>query len=101
MNLVKSIWGVLGKAWQLFITVIVPTMKNKDKVMESIENFSNLVTAQYPSLLEQLKQVIADYFDMSQRVKELYDERFSLTDQLNTANAISCKAAPTCKNVLK
>lgn len=101
MNFIASIWNVLGKAWQLFITVIVPSMKNKDKVMESIENFNNLVTAQYPSLLEQLKQIVADYFDMIQQVKEMHNEIFSLNDRLNTANAISCRAAPTCMNVVK
>ena len=101
MNFIKTIGSVLGKAWELFITVIVPSLKNKDKVLESIQKFNDLITEQYPALLEQLKQIIADYFDMSQRVKALYEKNFTLGDELNAAKAISCKAAPTCKLAVK
>lgn len=101
MNIVTSIWSIVSKAWHLFMTVIVPTLKNKEVVQETITNFTKMLADNYPHLLEQVKKWMDKCEGMSDKMDSMHEEVFTLHDELHELRQIICKAAPTCKNVVK
>ncbi len=52
--------------------------------------FSELVKEQYGFLMKQLEKVLKDYFDLSDRVKEMHSEIFSLKGKLSEAVTLQC-----------
>jgi|WetSurMetagenome_2_1015567.scaffolds.fasta_scaffold02273_5 hypothetical protein len=115
MNIVKSIWSAINKVWNLFMTVLAPAMKNKEVVEETVSSFAKMLAEKYPNLFDQIMKAtdkcagmsdkLVDMSDkfvgMSGKVDKLQEMFFALRDELHAARLISCKAAPTCKNVIK
>ena len=63
------------------ITAILPFFggrKKRQQMMQDVKEFSELVKEQYGFLMKQLEKVLKDYFDLSDRVKEMHSEIFSL-----------------------
>jgi hypothetical protein len=71
------------------ITAILPFFggrKKRQQMMQDVKEFSELVKEQYGFLMKQLK----DYFDLSDRVKEMHSEIFSLKGKLSEAVTLQC-----------
>lgn len=67
------------------ITAILPFFggrKKRQQMMQDVKEFSELVKEQYGFLMKQLEKVLKDYFDLSDRVKEMHSEIFSLKGKL-------------------
>lgn len=64
--------------------------KKRQQMMQEVKEFSELVKEQYSFLMQQLEKVLKDYFDLSDRVKEMHSEIFSLKGQLSEAAALQC-----------
>ena len=70
------------------ITAILPFFggrKKRQQMMQDVKEFSELVKEQYGFLMKQLEKVLKDYFDLSDRVKEMHSEIFSLKGKLSEA----------------
>ena len=52
--------------------------KKKQQMMQIVNELSELVKEQYNFLMQQLEKVLKDYFNLSDRVKEMHSEIFSL-----------------------
>ena len=71
------------------ITAILPFFggrKKRQQMMQDVKEFSELVKEQYGFLMKVLK----DYFDLSDRVKEMHSEIFSLKGKLSEAVTLQC-----------
>ena len=71
------------------ITAILPFFggrKKRQQMMQDVKEFSELVKEQYGFLMKQLEKVLKDYFDLSDRVKEI----FSLKGKLSEAVTLQC-----------
>jgi len=108
MDITKSICSIISKAWHLFMTVIVPTMKNKEVVEETATTFTKMLADKYPGILDQIGKATDKYVSMADKVGEglekmgkLYELFYAARNDLQAARLISCKAAPTCINVVK
>ena len=64
--------------------------KKRQQMMQEVKEFSELVKEQYNFLMQQLEQVLKDYFNLSDRVKEMHSEIFSLKGKLSEAIALQC-----------
>jgi hypothetical protein len=100
MSAIKVMGVILGKAWRIISAVAAPLLKDKDN-MKALEDFADLIMSQYKSLIEQLEQVINDYFELSKKIKEMHEEICTLKEQLLEAASHSCKEAQGCKFVVK
>ena len=58
--------------------------------MQEVKEFSELVKEQYNFLMQQLEKVLKDYFNLSDRVKEMHSEIFSLKGKLSETIALQC-----------
>lgn len=63
--------------------------KGKEKV-KKMKEFSDLVAGQYEFLVTQLEKVLKDYLGLSERIKEMHTEIFSLNTNLAEALARQC-----------
>lgn len=75
------------------ITAILPFFggrKKRQQMMQDVKEFSELVKEQYGFLMKQLEKVLKDYFDLSDRVKEMHSEIFSLKGKLSEAVTLQC-----------
>ena len=64
--------------------------KKRQQMMQEVKEFSELVKEQYNFLMQQLEKVLKDYFNLSDRVKEMHSEIFSLKGKLSEAIALQC-----------
>ena len=64
--------------------------KKRQQMMQDVKEFSELVKEQYGFLMKQLEKVLKDYFDLSDRVKEMHSEIFSLKGKLSEAVTLQC-----------
>jgi len=108
MDITKSICSIISKAWHLFMTVIVPTMKNKEVVQETATNFAKMLADNYPGLVDRIGKATDKYVAMAdkvgdgmERMEKLYEMFYAALNELQAAKLITCKAAPTCVNVVK
>ena len=83
---------MLDKIIDIIMTVLpfVGGRKKRQQMMQEVKEFSELVKEQYNFLMQQLEKVLKDYFNLSDRVKEMHSEIFSLKGKLSEAIALQC-----------
>ena len=80
---------MLDKIIDIIMTVLpfFGGRKKRQQMMQEVKEFSELVKEQYNFLMQQLEKV---YFNLSDRVKEMHSEIFSLKGKLSEAIALQC-----------
>jgi hypothetical protein len=86
----KIIDGILN-----VLQVVLPFLKKKDA--KQVQDFTDLVKSQFDYLMEQITKFETDYFELSEKVRQMYQEMITLNAQLNTALKGQC-LAPACKD---
>lgn len=83
---------MLDKIIDIIMTVLpfFGGRKKRQQMMLEVKEFSELVKEQYNFLMQQLEKVLKDYFNLSDRVKEMHSEIFSLKGKLSEAIALQC-----------
>ena len=83
---------MLDKIIDIIMTVLpfFGGRKKRQQRMQEVKEFSELVKEQYNFLMQQLEKVLKDYFNLSDRVKEMHSEIFSLKGKLSEAIALQC-----------
>lgn len=83
---------MLDKIIDIIMTVLpfCGGRKKRQQMMQEVKEFSELVKEQYNFLMQQLEKVLKDYFNLSDRVKEMHSEIFSLKGKLSEAIALQC-----------
>ena len=83
---------MLDKIIDIIMTVLpfFGGRKKRQQMMQEVKEFSELVKAQYNFLMQPLEKVLKDYFNLSDRVKEMHSEIFSLKGKLSEAIALQC-----------
>ena len=83
---------MLDKIIDIIMTVLpfFGGRKKRQQMMQDVKEFSELVKEQYNFLMQQLEKVLKDYFNLSDRVKEMHSEIFSLKGKLSEAIALQC-----------
>lgn len=83
---------MLDKIINIIMTILpfLGGRKKRQQMMQDVKEFSELVKEQYSFLMQQLEKVLKDYFDLSDRVKEMHSEIFSLKGRLSEAVALQC-----------
>ena len=83
---------MLDKSIDIIMTVLpfFGGRKKRQQMMQEVKEFSELVKEQYNFLMQQLEKVLKDYFNLSDRVKEMHSEIFSLKGKLSEAIALQC-----------
>ena len=83
---------MLDKIIDIIMTVLpfFGGRKKRQQMMQEVKEFSELVKEQYNFLMQQLEKVLKDYFNLSDRVKEMHSEIFSLKRKLSEAIALQC-----------
>ena len=83
---------MLDKIIDIIMTVLpfFGGRKKRQQMMQEDKEFSELVKEQYNFLMQQLEKVLKDYFNLSDRVKEMHSEIFSLKGKLSEAIALQC-----------
>lgn len=83
---------VLDKIIEILVAIIpfLGGRRKRKEMIEEVQSFTELVKGQYGFLVEQLEKVLKDYFDMSERVKEMHTEMFELKAQLAKALSMQC-----------
>ena len=66
-----------------FAKVILPFFVKTNK--KDSKEFSDLIKGQYEFLVAQLEKVLKDYFETSEKVREMHTELFALKTQLAAA----------------
>lgn len=83
---------MLDKIIDIIMTVLpfFGGRKKRQQMMQEVKEFSELVKEQYNFLMQQLEKVLKDYLNLSDRVKEMHSEIFSLKGKLSEAIALQC-----------
>lgn len=83
---------MLDKIIDIIMTVLpfFGGRKKRQQMMQEVKEFSELVKEQYNFLMQQLEKILKDYFNLSDRVKEMHSEIFSLKGKLSEAIALQC-----------
>lgn len=83
---------MLDKIIDIIMTVLpfFGGRKKRQQMMQEVKEFSELMKEQYNFLMQQLEKVLKDYFNLSDRVKEMHSEIFSLKGKLSEAIALQC-----------
>lgn len=83
---------MLDKIIDIIMTVLpfFGGRKKRQQMMQEVKEFSELVKEQYNFLMQQLEKVLKDYFNLSDHVKEMHSEIFSLKGKLSEAIALQC-----------
>lgn len=83
---------MLDKIIDIIMTVLpfFGGRKKRQQMMQEVKEFSELVKEQYNFLMQQLEKVLKDYFNLSDPVKEMHSEIFSLKGKLSEAIALQC-----------
>ena len=83
---------MLDKIIDIIMTVLpfFGGRKKRQQMMQEVKEFSELEKEQYNFLMQQLEKVLKDYFNLSDRVKEMHSEIFSLKGKLSEAIALQC-----------
>ena len=83
---------MLDKIIDIIMTVLpfFGGRRKRQQIMQEVKEFSELVKEQYNFLMQQLEKVLKDYFNLSDRVKEMHSEIFSLKGKLSEAIALQC-----------
>jgi hypothetical protein len=86
----KIIDGIIN-----ILQVVLPFLKKKDA--RQVQEFTDLVKSQFDYLMEQITRFETDYFELSEKVRQMYQEMITLNAQLNTALKGQCLVT-ACKD---
>lgn len=67
---------------------ILPFLKKKDA--RKLKEFSELITGQFEFLVNQLERMMKDYFQLSDRIKDMHDELYKLREEMAQAASQKC-----------
>ena len=84
---------MLDKIIEIIMTILPflgNSRKKRQMMAQEMKEFSELVKEQYGFLMKQLEKVLKDYFDLSDRMKEMHSEIFSLKGKLSEAVTLQC-----------
>lgn len=77
------------------VTLVLPFLKKKDA--RELQEFTELVKGQFDYLMEQITKFEIDYFELSEKVRQMYQEMITLNASLAEAMKLQC-GAPSCKD---
>jgi len=77
------------------LQMVLPFLKKKDA--KQVQDFTDLVKSQFDYLMEQITRFETDYFELSEKVKQMYQEIINLNAQLNMALKGQCLVT-ACKD---
>lgn len=83
MNVIKEILNAC--------VLVLPFLRKKDA--KEMQDFTDLVKNQFDYLMEQITRFETDYFELSEKVKQMYQEMITLNAQLNAALKGQCLVA--------
>ena len=86
----KIIDGIIN-----ILQVVLPFLKKKDA--RQVQEFTDLVKSQFDYLMEQITRFETDYFELSEKVRQMYQEMIILNAQLNAALKGQCLVT-ACKD---
>ena len=86
----KIIDGIIN-----ILQVVLPFLKKKDA--KQVQDFTDLVKSQFDYLMEQITKFETDYFELSEKVRQMYQEMITLNAQLNKALKGQCLVT-VCKD---
>lgn len=70
------------------LVVILPFLKKKDA--KEMQEFTDLVKGQFDYLMEQVTKFETDYFELSEKVRAMYQEVIRLNEQLAVSLKREC-----------
>ena len=70
---------IIEKLMEILLAIL-PFLRKKNA--KQMKEFSELITNQYEFLMDQLGKVLKDYFELSDKVKEMHTEIFALREEL-------------------
>jgi hypothetical protein len=76
------------------ITLVLPIFKKKSA--REMQEFTDLVKSQFDYLMEQVTRFETDYFELSEKVRQMYQEIITLNARLSDALKQQC-LVPACK----
>jgi len=76
------------------ITLVLPIFKKKSA--REMQEFTELVKSQFDYLMEQVTRFETDYFELSEKVRQMYQEIITLNAHLSDALKQQC-LVPACK----
>ena len=76
------------------ITLVLPIFKKKST--REMQEFTDLVKGQFDYLMEQVTRFETDYFELSEKVRQMYQEIITLNARLSEALKQQC-LVPACK----
>ena len=77
------------------VTLVLPFLKKKDA--RELQEFTELVKGQFDYLMEQITKFEIDYFELSEKVRQMYQEMITLNASLTEAMKLQCGVLD-CKN---
>jgi len=77
------------------LQVVLPFLKKKDA--KEVQDFTDLVKSQFNYLMEQVTRFETDYFELSEKVRQMYQEMITLNAQLSQALKAQCLVT-SCKD---
>jgi len=87
---------ILNELLNVF-TLLLPFLKKKDA--KEMQDFTELVKSQFDYLMEQITRFETDYFELSEKVRQMYQEIITLNAQLSQSLKTQC-AVQSCKERL-
>ncbi|WP_321518122.1 hypothetical protein [uncultured Bacteroides sp.] len=75
------------------LTLVLPFLKKKDA--KEMQEFTELVKSQFNYLMEQVTRFETDYFELSEKVRQMYQEIITLNARLSESLKQQC-AVPAC-----
>lgn len=78
---------VLNQILNAFV-MILPFLKKKDA--REMQEFTDLVKNQFDYLMEQITRFETDYFELSEKVRQMYQEIITLNAQLSQSLKTQC-----------
>ncbi|WP_321437506.1 hypothetical protein [uncultured Bacteroides sp.] len=84
---------ILNELLNVF-TLLLPFLKKKDA--KEMQDFTELVKSQFDYLMEQITRFETDYFELSEKVRQMYQEIITLNAQLSQSLRTQC-AVQSCK----
>ena len=84
---------VINELLKVF-TLVLPFLRKKDA--KEMQEFTELVKGQFDYLMEQINRFETDYFELSEKVRQMYQEIITLNAQLSESLKTQC-AVSSCK----
>jgi hypothetical protein len=75
------------------LTLVLPFLKKKDA--KEMQEFTELVKGQFNYLMEQVTRFETDYFELSEKVRQMYQEIITLNARLSESLKQQC-LVPAC-----